>query len=90
VDGGRKKKITIDDDETMRSLTFKLNAVLVLDGNSDVRRSANGDMLRIKPKEGVKIELFAGDDGRDALNGLGLPEGAIIGKAFASGQGQHV
>ncbi|WP_430430359.1 hypothetical protein [Oceanicaulis sp.] len=81
VDGGRKKKITIDDDETMRSLTFKLNAVLVLDGTSDVRRSANGDMLRIKPKEGVKIELFAGDDGRDALSGLGLPEGSIIGKA---------
>jgi hypothetical protein len=81
VDGGRKKKITIDDDETMRSLTFKLNAVLVLDGTSDVRRSANGDMLRIKPKEGVKIELFAGDDGRNALSGLGLPEGAIIGKS---------
>ena len=80
VDGGRKKKITIDGDETMRSLTFKLNAVLVLDGTSDVRRSANGDMLRIKPKEGVKIELFAGDDGRDALSGLGLPEGSIIGK----------
>ncbi|HCR95122.1 MAG TPA: hypothetical protein DIV98_09305, partial [Oceanicaulis sp.] len=80
VDGGRKKKITIDADETMRSLTFKLNAVLVLDGTSDVRRSANGDMLRIKPREGVKIELFAGDQGRDALSGLGLPEGAIIGK----------
>jgi hypothetical protein len=81
VDGGRKKKITIDDDETMRSLTFKLNAVLVLDGNADVRRSSKGDMLRIKPKEGVKIELFAGKDGRDALSGLGLPEGSIIGKA---------
>ena len=80
VDGGRKKKITIDADETMRSLTFKLNAVLVLDGTSDVRRSSNGDMLRIQPKEGVKIELFAGDDGRDALSGLGLPEGSIIGK----------
>ncbi|WP_306016726.1 hypothetical protein [Oceanicaulis sp. MMSF_3324] len=81
VDGGRKKKISIDADETMRSLTFKLNAVLVLDGTSDVRRSSNGDMLRIKPREGVKVELFAGDDGRDALSGLGLPEGSIIGKA---------
>jgi len=81
VDGGRKKKISIDADETMRSLTFKLNAVLVLDGASDVRRSSNGDMLRIKPREGVKVELFAGDDGRDALSGLGLPEGSIIGKA---------
>jgi len=81
VDGGRRRKITIDDDETMRSLTFKVNSVLVLDGRSDVRRSADGDMLRIQPNEGVRVELFAGDEGQDALSGLGLPEGSIVGKA---------
>lgn len=81
VDGGRKRKISIDADETMRSLTFKLNAVLVLDGNADVRRSAEGDMLRIKPKEGVTLTFSAGSDGRDALKGLGLVEGAVTGKA---------
>ncbi|MEQ8434720.1 MAG: hypothetical protein RIA71_10805 [Oceanicaulis sp.] len=81
VDGGRKRKITIDADETMRSLTFKLNAVLVLDANADVRRSASGDMLRITPKEGVTVTLSAGKEGQDALSGLGLPDGAIRGKA---------
>ena len=81
VDGGRKKKITIDADETMRSLTFKLNAALVLDANADVRRSAGGDMLRITPKEGVTITLSAGKAGQDALSGLGLPEGSLRGKA---------
>lgn len=81
VDGGRKKKITIDADETMRSLTFKLNAALVLDANADVRRSAGGDMLRITPKEGVTVTLSAGKAGQDALSGLGLPEGSLRGKA---------
>lgn len=65
----------------MRSLTFKLNAVLVLDGTADVRRSADGDMLRIKPKEGVTITFSRGSDGQDALQGLGLVEGAVMGKA---------
>ena len=81
VDGGRKRKIEIDADETMRSLTFKLNAVLVLDGTADVRRSTAGDQLRITPEAGVTIEFSAGSEGRDALKGLGLPEGAVTGKA---------
>ncbi|WP_421787323.1 hypothetical protein [Hyphobacterium sp.] len=80
VDGGRRKKITIDNDDTLRALTFKINAALVLDGSSDVRRSAAGDVLRITPKANVTIELFAGADGRDALQGLGLTAGAVTGK----------
>lgn len=81
VDDGRKRKITIDADETMRSLTFKLNAVLVLDGRSDVRRSPGGDALRITPNEGVTVTFSRGADGQDALSGLGLPEGAVRGEA---------
>lgn len=81
VDGGRKRKITIDANDTMRSLTFKLNAALVLDANADVRRSGAGDQLRITPKEGVTVTLSKGGEGQDALSGLGLPEGSIRGKA---------
>jgi hypothetical protein len=81
VDGGRKKKITIEADDTMRSLSFKLNAALVLDANADVRRSQAGDQLRITPKEGVTVTLSAGGPGQDALSGLGLPDGSIRGKA---------
>ncbi|MDG1416649.1 MAG: hypothetical protein P8P99_02475 [Maricaulis sp.] len=78
VDGGRRKKITIDGDDTMRALTFKINAALVLDGNADVRRASAGDMLRITPKEGTRIELFAGSEGQDLLKSLGVTAGSII------------
>ncbi|WP_420433297.1 hypothetical protein [Hyphobacterium sp.] len=80
VDGGRRKKITVDADDSLRALTFKINAALVLDGASDVRRSTAGDVLRITPNPNVTIELFAGSDGRDALKGLGLVAGAVTGK----------
>jgi hypothetical protein len=62
----------------MRSLSFKINAKLVLDGTADVRRSAEGDMLRIKAAEGSSIELFAGSEGRDLLKSLGISPGAIV------------
>jgi len=78
VDGGRRKKIRIDNDDTMRSLTFKINAALMLDGTADVRRSAEGDRLRIKAAEGKTIELFAGDEGNDLLESLGVRPGAIV------------
>ncbi len=78
VNGGRRKKISIEADDTMRSLSFKINAKLVLDGTADVRRSAEGDMLRIKAAEGSSIELFAGSEGRDLLKSLGITPGAIV------------
>lgn len=77
ADGGRPRRITIEADDTMRSLTFKVNAALVLDGRADVRRSPEGDRLRIEPAEGVTITLSPGADGRDALEGLGLPAGEV-------------
>ena len=80
VDGGRNKKITIEADDTMRSLTFKLNAALVLDGNADIRRKDGGQSLKITPAEGVQITLTHGAEGRDALAALGLPTGVIMEK----------
>ncbi|MEE2526198.1 hypothetical protein V0U79_07450 [Hyphobacterium sp. HN65] len=80
VDGGRRKKITVDANDTLRALTFKINAALVLDGAADVRRSKEGDVLRITPKPNVTVELFSGTEGRDALAGLGLTAGAVTGK----------
>ncbi|MAK65160.1 MAG: hypothetical protein CMF75_10555 [Maricaulis sp.] len=78
VNGGRRKKITLDSDDTIRALSFKINAALVLDGTADVRRSSDGDMLRIKAAEGSTIELFAGSEGRDLLKSMGLQAGAIV------------
>ena len=78
VNGGRRKKVTIDADDTMRSLSFKINAALVLNGAASVRRSPEGDRIQIKPGEGQRIELFAGDDGQDLLKGIGLQPGAVV------------
>lgn len=77
IDGGFGKKITIDDDETFRSLTFKINAVLLLDGKAVVRKTSDGDVLRIEVNEGVRIDLIAGEDGQDALAGLGIKVATI-------------
>ncbi|MAK62544.1 MAG: hypothetical protein CMK09_16360 [Ponticaulis sp.] len=80
VNGGRDKKITIEQDDNLRSLTFKINAALVLDGNADIRRKDGGQALKITPGEGVQIELSHGAEGRDALAALGLPTGVIMEK----------
>jgi hypothetical protein len=77
VDGGRKKKITIDAKDTLLSLTFKINSALVLDGRAQVGRSSKGDSLRIKPAGDSRIEIFSGADGKDALGALGLEPGLV-------------
>lgn len=83
VDGGRDKKITIEQGDNLRSLTFKINAALILDGNADVKRGTDGQTLKITPASGVQIELKHGADGRDALAALGLPTGVIMEKPIA-------
>ncbi len=82
VNGGRQRKITIEAGETMRSLTFKLNAALLLGGTSAVGRRTGEEFLRITPRDGVSIELKAGADGQNALESLGLPSGTITGKSL--------
>lgn len=77
IDGGAKRKITIDDNDDLRALALKINTVLVPAGNADVRRTDNGDALVITPQEGRSFELSAGSEGQDLLRALGLPEGAV-------------
>jgi hypothetical protein len=79
VNGAAPRKITIKASETLNSLTFKINAVLLLDGKASVRRVPGASTLRIAPSgPGVRIDFIAGAGGKDALKGLGLPEGTII------------
>lgn len=72
VDGAYGKKVTIDDDETLRSLTFKINALLPLEARAKVRRTSEGDVLHIEVEKGVRLDLIAGLEGSDALAGLGI------------------
>ncbi len=77
VDGGVKRKVTIDGDDNYRALTFKINALTVLNGKADVVRTSTGDKLRITPTQDHTIELFAGPEGKDLLSALGFPEGVV-------------
>ena len=77
VDGGKQKKITLEAGDTYRSMTFKLNAALLLDGQATARRGTEGQTLRIEPAENVQIKLTAGADGQDLLSAIGLPEGIV-------------
>ena len=78
VDGGAKRKIIVEAGDSMRQLAFKVERVLLLNGEADVRRGDKGDLLRIKPAENVKIELIAGDGDFDALKGLGIAPGVLF------------
>lgn len=89
VDGGRDQKVTIEQGDNLRSLTFKINAALVLDGTAAVKRSSDGQSLKITPGEGVQIELKAGDDGQDALGPLGLTAGVLMEKPVSRGDDEQ-
>jgi len=78
VDGGAKRKIAVDADDDLRDLARKIQNVLLLNGEASVRRTSEGSKLRIEGKEGVRIDLIAGEGADDALKGLGLKPGAIL------------
>ena len=80
VDGGTKKKIEVEADDTMRSLAFKVDRALLLDGKGDVGRTSDGDTLKITAAEGRTVSLIPGSEGRDALAGLGINAGSIRGE----------
>ena len=90
VDGGSDKKITIEQGDNLRALTFKINSALVLDGNADVRRGTDGQSLRISPADGTQIELKAGADGQDALSVLGLAAGFVMEKPIGNDDSENV
>ncbi|MFC6196703.1 hypothetical protein [Ponticaulis profundi] len=89
VDGGSEKKVTIEQGDNLRSLTFKINAALVLDGTAAVRRGSDGQSLKITPAEGSKIELISGSEGNDALAALGLTEGFVMEKPVRTGDDEQ-
>jgi hypothetical protein len=89
VNGRRKTKIIVDADDTLRDLTFKINAALILDGAATVTRAGQGDVLKIKPKPGVSIELIAGPQGGDLLKALGLEPGAVAAASTETSDKDH-
>jgi hypothetical protein len=77
VDGSAAKKIVIDDNDTLRALSLKINAVLGFDGKASVRRTSEGDVLRIEVNSGIRVDFTPGKEGEDALAGLGITVGTL-------------
>lgn len=88
VDGGPPRKITIKENDTLNSLTQRINTILLLSGKASTRHVVGGSSLRIAPAaDGSRIDLIAGPEGKDALKGLGIPEGTIVNDLAAKSSG---
>jgi len=77
--GGLTKTITIDNGETLDTLATKIQRASGFEANVKVSTALDGTRsLRITPAYSqVILELGPGPQGKDALAGLGLPEGVI-------------
>ncbi len=84
VNGGADRRIRIEADDTLRTLASKINRVLVLNGEAEVRRSGGVDILRITAKDGSSIDIKRGPGGYDALEGLGIQPTRVMAMAPAS------
>ena len=75
---GVKKTVTIDNGETLESLAAKLNRAFDYQASISVQTVSGQRTLSIKPlNDRSTLQLFAGPAGKDALTGLGLPEGIV-------------
>jgi hypothetical protein len=80
VDDGAVRRIEIEADDSVRWVAFELNKVLGKDGLAEVKKDGDFEFIKISGKNDSKITLGPGNDGFNALPGLGLREGDIFGK----------
>lgn len=78
VNGGTKRRITIDADDTINSLVVKINGISTTYLKAEKVTGENGDTLKIAAQRGGTIELFSGDNDRDALSKMGLEQGKLL------------
>lgn len=78
VNGGALRRITIEADETLATLSTKISRITGEKAIVTTPDSDGGKALNINTKPGNRIELIAGDEGRDALAKLGLPAGRMM------------
>ncbi|WP_460102633.1 hypothetical protein [Qipengyuania sp. 483] len=78
VNGGVARRITIDADETLGTLSQKVSRITGSKASVTMPSSDDGRALSISAKSGQAIELISGGEGRDALSKLGLPEAKLV------------
>ncbi|HEY7977744.1 MAG TPA: SBBP repeat-containing protein [Rhizomicrobium sp.] len=80
----RTATITIDQGETLNSLTNKINAEFVGGGKATVNYGSGSEGLKIAVNPGVTATLIAGPSDFDALGRLGIAPGVITNAAKTS------
>ncbi|MEM8784266.1 MAG: hypothetical protein AAGF19_00240 [Pseudomonadota bacterium] len=73
-------EVSIDKDDSLQDVAFKINTALLVSGRAKVQRGTDGDYLTIEAFDGKRIEVLAGNEGEDALAGLGLAPSVITSK----------
>ena len=84
--GGQKTTITIGEGDTLTTVAERMGRALA--GQADVRVLTvdGGKRLQVRPLTARNVvELIAGPEGKDALKGLGLPEGVLRNTTIAKG-----
>ena len=72
LDNGPLRKMTVQADDTLQSFTARLSALAGRDAAIKIAKVDGGQVLRIEPKSGHRLDLLAGPEGADALRQLGL------------------
>lgn len=78
VNDGATRRITIDAEETLASLSEKVSRITGSKAVVTTPPGPDGRSLNISVKPGNTIELSGGGAGRDALAKLGLPEARLV------------
>ncbi len=78
IDGRRPTKISIGAGDTLDRLAARINAVSFRGIEATVTSGSDNQKLEIKAVDGSRIDLIAGDAGRDALSRLGLEPATIM------------
>ena len=81
VGGGTKKRIELDDGDTFTDLSRKLRIAGFGKLDVEVSNTDEGQKLKISAlDDGVPVEFFAGKEGRDLLERIGLEPGRLLPK----------
>jgi len=81
IDGGTKKKITLEDSDTLDDIKRKVRIAGFGKLKADVSSTSEGDKLTISALDnGSTINLLPGTGGRDLLERIGLEPGKLLPK----------
>ena len=90
VNNNGPERVTIESDDSLRGLAFKINAFLDNNGKAFVEKDGLVERLVIVTQNAGEIIISGGPNGFDALPGLGLTPSRLLAANFDVETGQEV